>query len=48
MPRKRPAHRQQQQDKQELINPEPIHNGLVVASFGAKLDVEDDDGTIVR
>ncbi len=48
MSRKRPPHRQKQQDKQELTNPEPIHNGLVVASYGAKLDVEDDTGTIYR
>ena len=48
MPRKRPAHRQQQQNKQELTNPEPLHNGLVVARFGAKLDVEDDDGRVYR
>ena len=48
MPRKRKAHRQQQQDKLELTNPDPLHSGLVVARFGAKLDVENEDGKVYR
>lgn len=52
MPRKRPAHRQQQKQKQELspaaITAEELNQGLVVARFGAKLNVEDDSGTVYR
>lgn len=52
MPRKRPAHRQQQRQKQELspaglAPPQPLP-GRVVARYGAKLDVEDDSGNIHR
>jgi len=52
MPRKRPPHRQQQKQKQELSNSgldgQQVNQGLVVARFGAKLDVEDDSGTVYR
>jgi ribosome biogenesis GTPase len=52
MPRKRPPHRQQQKQKQELSNTgldgQEVNQGLVVARFGAKLDVEDDSGTVFR
>ena len=49
MSRKRPPHRQQQQHRQELTNCSPVINrGLVVASYGPKMDVEDDSGTVYR
>ena len=48
MPRKRKAHRQQQQDKLEITNPDPLLTGLVIARFGAKLDVENDEGNVYR
>lgn len=52
MPRKRPAHRQQQRQKQELspssIAAQALNPGLVVARFGAELDVEDESGMLYR
>lgn len=51
MPRKRPPHRQKQQQQKELSNnlsTEERNSGLVVARYGAKVDVEDDSGTVYR
>ena len=57
MPRKRPAHRNQQHHKKELSNnshlpnetdPGERQNGLVIARFGAKLDVENEQGQVCR
>lgn len=52
MPRKRPAHRQQQKQKQQVspaaITAEELNQGLVVARFGAELEVEDDSGMVYR
>lgn len=48
MSRKRPPHRPQNINKREESPSAERRTGLVVASFGAKLDVEDSSGTIHR
>ncbi len=48
MSRKRPPHRQKQVQQKELSDSAAINTGLVVVSYGAKQDVEDENGNIVR
>lgn len=48
MSRKRPVHRQKQVHKKEFDSSVASHNGLVVARYGAKVDIEDDNGKVVR
>ncbi len=51
MSRKRSPHRQQQQQQKELSNnaiTDEFNSGQVVACYGAKVDVEDDNGTVYR
>jgi len=48
MSRKRPPHRQKQVQQKELSDSVAIKNGQVVVSYGAKQDVEDETGKVVR
>ncbi len=48
MARKRTPHRSKQQNQKELTSEEDRRNGLVISRFGAKLDIEDDQGQVFR
>ena len=48
MSRKRPAHRQKQVQQKELSDTAAMKPGLVVVSFGAKQNVEDETGKVIR
>ncbi len=48
MSRKRPPHGQKQAQQKELTDAAAIKTGLVVVSYGAKQDVEDENGNVIR